>query len=47
MTKMKARTQPLIIHGVIKSFVCDEEDKKTMCNNPMSHECCNKHRKRM
>ena len=41
------RYKQLIIADVRESFVCDEEDKKTMCNNPMSHECCNKHHKRM
>ena len=27
--------------------ICDENDKKTICNNPLSHECCNKHHKRI
>ena len=28
------------------TLVC-KDDKKSICNNPMSHECCNKHHKRM
>ena len=42
-------TEPkaLIIDGVSTSFVCDESDRKAICKNPMSHECCNKHHKRI
>ena len=40
-------TKQYTIHSVSKSFVCDEEDKKTICNNPLSHKCCNKHHKRI
>jgi len=29
------------------TLVCDENDKKSICNNPLSHECCNKHHKRI
>jgi len=28
-------------------LVCDENDKKSICKNPLSHECCNKHHKRI
>jgi len=28
------------------TLVCND-DKKSICNNPMSHECCNKHHKRI
>jgi hypothetical protein len=28
------------------TLVC-KDDNKSICNNPMSHECCNKHHKRI
>jgi hypothetical protein len=37
----------LIIDGVSTSFVCDKSDRKTIFKNSMSHECCNKHHKRI
>jgi len=46
-TSDKENPKALIIDGVSKSFVCDQEDRKSICNNPMSQECCNKHHKRM
>ena len=33
--------------GRSEQLVCDVNDKKTICKNPLSHECCNKHHKRL
>jgi len=30
-----------------KYLICDVNNKKTICENPLSHECCNKHHKRI
>ena len=39
----------LLIHSVVvpKGTLVCKDDKKSICNNPMSHECCNKHHKRI
>jgi len=38
--------EELELYSEVK-FVCDKDDKKSICNNPLSHECCNKHHKRI
>jgi hypothetical protein len=37
------------IHSVVvpKGTLVCKDDNKSICNNPMSHECCNKHHKRI
>lgn len=37
--------QPAVV-GRSEQLFC-EDDSKRICNNPMSHECCNKHHKRL
>ena len=46
----KERAKALVekfINEKIVVLVCDENDKKSICKNPLSHECCNKHHKRI
>jgi len=46
---MEACTKQLRLHNVVvpKGTLVCKDDKKSICNNPMSHECCNKHHKRI
>jgi hypothetical protein len=37
----------LIDDVVPKGTLVCKDDNKSICNNPMSHECCNKHHKRI
>ena len=41
--------EKLMLYNVVvpKGTLVCKNDKKSICNNPMSHECCNKHHKRI
>ena len=47
--KLISEEKQLLIHSVVvpKGTLVCKDDKKSICNNPMSHECCNKHHKRL
>ncbi len=47
--KLISEEKQLLIHSVVvpKGTLVCKNDKKSICNNPMIHECCNKHRKRI
>jgi len=44
--ELEQLTIPAVV-GRSEQLVCDVNDKKTICKNPLSHECCNKHHKRL
>ena len=45
MEETKQFDIPVVV--VPKSTLVCKDDKKSICNNPMSYECCNKHHKRI
>ncbi len=50
LTLLSKQDEALILPVVVRQseqFVCDVNDKKTICKNPLSYECCNKHHKRI